>query len=322
MTNEDDVLIISTIADMATDDVVRRLCSLGVPHKRLNTEDFPFSQTLAFRPSSEEHWMQFSGTTIPRPRAVWYRRVRSPAKISGMDDGVYQFCTQENRAALLGGVMSLNARWMSHPAAVWQAEYKPHQLSVAARLGLAIPRTLITNDPDAIRAAFTEFKGMIVKPVRSGYLTQAGQGFSIFTSRVLEEHLAELESARLSPAIYQELVPKKFDIRVTVVGRRIFAAAIDSQSDPLATIDWRRTNNPELPHCIATLPERVNTLLLEFMSSFKLTFGAIDLIQTPDGDYVFLEVNPSGQWLWIDDKLSMGISDAIADWLAKGEDNV
>jgi glutathione synthase/RimK-type ligase-like ATP-grasp enzyme len=54
------------------------------------------------------------------------------------------------------------------------------------------------------------------------------------------------------------------------------------------------------------------------MSSLKLTFGAIDLIETLDGNYVFLEVNPSGQWLWIDDKLSLGISDAIAHWLAKG----
>lgn len=65
----------------------------------------------------------------------------------GMDDGVYQFCIQENRAALLGSIMSLDALWMSHPAAVWQSEYKPHQLSVASRLGFTIPRTLITNDP-------------------------------------------------------------------------------------------------------------------------------------------------------------------------------
>lgn len=163
---------------------------------------------------------------------------------------------------------------------------------------------------------------MIVKPVRSGYLTQGGQEFSIFTSRVLEEHLGELESARLSPAIYQELVPKRFDIRVTVVGSQIFAAAIDSQSDPLAMVDWRKTDNPELPHYTATLPERVNTLLLRLMSSLRLTFGAIDMIQTSGGDYVFLEVNPSGQWLWIDDKLCLGISDAIANWLAKGEKNV
>jgi glutathione synthase/RimK-type ligase-like ATP-grasp enzyme len=315
MISDGHVLIISTVADMATDDVVKRLCSRGIPHSRLNTEDYPFSQTITYRPGGEEHSMLCNGQPIPRPTAVWYRRLRSPSKMQGMDEGIYDFCLQENRAAFLGSIMDLDARWMSHPSAVWQSEYKPYQLRVAARLGLAIPRTLVTNDPNAIRLAFTKFSGMIVKPVRSGHFIQNGREFSIFTSRVLEEHLGEVDSARLSPAIYQELVPKRFDIRVTIVGSQLFAAAIDSQSDPLAEIDWRRTRNPNLPHYAITLPTRVSALLVDLMNSLRLTFGAIDMIQNTDGDFVFLEVNPSGQWLWIDDKLGLGISDAIADWL-------
>lgn len=233
-----------------------------------------------------------------------------------MDAGIYDFCLQETRSALLGSLMNLSAHWMSHPAAVWQAEYKPHQLSVAKSIGLSIPRTLVTNDPAAIRAAFEQFHSMVVKPVRSGYLIQEGRDFSIFTSRVLEEHLTEVASAHLSPAIYQELIPKKFDLRVTVVGQRLFTAAIDSQTDPEAEIDWRQTKNPNLPHYPGSLPEHVSASLIELMASLRLAFGAIDMIQTPDGEFVFLEVNPSGQWLWIDEKLSFGISDAIAAWLA------
>lgn len=213
--------------------------------------------------------------------------------------------------------MSRAARWMSQPAAVWQAEYKPFQLSLATEVGFQIPRTIVTNDPSAIRAAFAEFGSMIVKPTKSGYVIHKGQEFSIFTSRVLEEHLGELDDARLSPAIYQALIPKRFDVRVTIVGQRIFAAAIDSQSDPAASIDWRHGNNPRLPHHQITLPDDVNCKLLRMMESLRLTFGAIDMIETVAGEYVFLEVNPSGQWLWLDDMLGLGISDAIADWLAK-----
>jgi glutathione synthase/RimK-type ligase-like ATP-grasp enzyme len=205
---------------------------------------------------------------------------------------------------------------MSHPAAVWQAEHKPYQLSVASGIGLRIPPTVITNDPSAIRESFAEFGGMVVKPARSGHVIRNGQEYSIFTSRVLEEHLDELESARWSPAIYQALIPKRFDLRVTIVGRRVFAAAIDSQSDPAASIDWRHTKNPRLPHHPITLPEHVIGHLLHLMDSLRLTFGAIDLIETPEGEYVFLEINPSGQWLWLDDMLELGISDAVADWLA------
>jgi len=81
-------------------------------------------------------------------------------------------------------------------------------------------------------------------------------------------------------------------------------------------VDWRKTTNAKLPHYPLTLPIEIEKHLLNFMQLLGLTFGAIDMIQTPDGEFVFLEVNPSGQWLWIDDILSLGISDAVADWLA------
>ena len=316
MTNDGHVLIVSTVADIATDAVVRHLTIRNIPHKRVNTEDYPFSRTLSFRPSANpEVWLSLDGQPIPNPSTVWYRRVRTSPKPQDMDEGIYDFCVQENRAAFMGSIMGLNARWMSHPAAIWQAEHKPYQLRLASELGLPTPRTIITNDPAAVRTAFAEFGSMIVKPARTGHVVRDGKEYSVFTSRVLKEHLEELEGVRLSPSIYQELVPKKFDVRVTVVGRKLFAAAIDSQSDPSATIDWRCTSNPRLPHSRITLPDRLTELVFRLMDALHLSFGAIDLIQTASGDYLFLEVNPSGQWLWLDDMLGFGISDSIAEWL-------
>jgi glutathione synthase/RimK-type ligase-like ATP-grasp enzyme len=319
MTNERNVLIISTIADVATDDVVRRLTAKQIPHVRINTEDYPFSRTFTIFPTkgSEAGWLLSDGRRIPSPTAIWYRRVRTPPRPTEMDNGIYEFCMQETRTALLGSIMNISARWMSHPAAVWQTEFKPYQLSLASVVGLLVPRTIITNDPAAIRTAFNEFGHMIVKPVRTGHVVHGDQEFAVFTSQVLEEHLVELESARLSPSIYQELIPKQFDIRATIVGRKIFAAAIDSQSDPSSTIDWRCTTNPNLPHTRIELPEHVADQLLRLMDIAHLQFAAVDLIQTPGGEYVFLEVNPSGQWLWIDDMLDYGISDCISEWLSQ-----
>jgi glutathione synthase/RimK-type ligase-like ATP-grasp enzyme len=313
------VLIVSTIADTATDDVVRKLSSRGIPHSRINTEDFPFSRTLTYRPQIKagESCFVCDGRDLSTPTSVWYRRMRTPPKPDGMDEETYSFCLQESRAALLGSLMGLSGRWMSHPAAVWQAEFKPYQLRLAAQLGFAIPSTIITNDPVTIRDAFTKFKGLVAKATRNGWTTRDGQTFAIFTSQVLEEHLDDIESAKLSPAIYQALIPKKFDVRVTIVGRRVFAAAIESQSDPEAVIDWRMTANPKLPHRQIDLPQRVADSLLDLMDSLRLSFAAIDLIKTPDDQYVFLEVNPSGQWLWLDEMLEFGISEAVAEWLAQ-----
>src|SRR5439155_3545665 len=250
MINDSYVLIVSTATDVASDDVVRRLTKLEIPLKRINTEDLPFSRTFSYRPAQNfmSGWLTIDGQPLHVPRAVWYRRLRIPTQPTDMEDGIYTFCMQETRAALLGDIMDLPTRWMSHPAGVWRSEFKPFQLSVAAKLGLTIPRTLVTNDPNAIRDVFHEFGTMIVKPVRTGYIERDGGNFAIFTSQVLREHLEEIDSARWSPAIYQELIPKRFDIRVTIVGRKIFAAAIDSQCDPMATIDWRHTVDPVLPH--------------------------------------------------------------------------
>lgn len=321
MTSSSYVLIVSTVADIATDDVIKRLTEKSVPHRRLNTEDFPFNNLFAFKPEmlNQGAWLEVNGEVLPPPTSIWYRRFRSPPIPDGMDSGIHHFCVQESRAALLGAIVGSSARWMSHPSAIWQSEYKPLQLSMASKIGLKIPKTIITNDPSAIRKAFIDFGEIIVKPVRTGYVSYEGEDHSIFTSQILQEHLDELENATLSPSIYQELIPKSFDIRVTIVGKRLFSAAIDSQSDPDASVDWRHTANPLLPHYSITLPQEIHIKLLKLMELLGLNFAAIDLVQTPDGEYVFLEVNPNGQWLWIDDILNLGISDAVADWLSVAE---
>ncbi len=311
------VLILSTVADIATDDVVRRLASRGINFTRINTEDYPFSKTLCFAPNgtNAKVWLNDDGRAIPLPTSVWYRRMRTPPVPEGMDSGIYEFCLQETRATLIGSVLGLSTRWMSHPSAIWASEFKPFQLSLAAQIGLRVPPTLITNEPDAVRRAFGQFGAMIAKPVRRGHITRGSSTSAIFTSQVLKEHLDEIESARFSPTIYQALIPKRYDVRVTIVGEQVFAAAIDSQSDPAAALDWRLTNNPALPHHAMTLPSQLVGQLRRLLDSLGLTFGAIDLIQTVDGEFVFLEVNPSGQWLWLDSILNLGISEAVALWL-------
>jgi len=317
--NDRRVLIVSTIADVATDDVIRRLAARGAAYTRINTEDYPFSRTLSFvvGQSAPSGWLDIDGRAIQLPTSVWYRRMRTPAKPEAMDSGIYEFCLHESRATLLGSILGLTTRWMSHPAAIWSSEFKPFQLSLAAQIGLTIPPTIITNDPDAIKKAFDQFGAMIAKPVRRGHITNEGRTSAIFTSQVLREHLDEIESARYSPAIYQALIPKRYDIRVTIVGRQVFAAAIDSQSDPAAAIDWRLTRNPALPHHSTRLPEQLLDQLRRLMELLGLTFGAIDLVQKTDGEFVFLEVNPNGQWVWLDRTLDMGISEAVAEWLAE-----
>jgi glutathione synthase/RimK-type ligase-like ATP-grasp enzyme len=206
---------------------------------------------------------------------------------------------------------------MSSPAAVWAAEHKILQLRVAQAVGLSVPETVITNDAAEARRAFERFGGrMIAKPVRTGYVEVRGQPHAIFTSAVVKSDLDDMRGAELSPVIYQPLIPKRFDLRVTVVGEKLFVAEIHSQGNDAAKVDWRKTDDPLLPHRRGSVPPETAAAIRELMRRLNLTFGALDFVVSPGGELVFLEVNPNGQWLWLDDQLDLGISEGVAGWLA------
>ena len=311
------VLILTAADDTATDEVITHLTDRGIPHKRLNTERYPFSSCLTFEPEKigRDGQIVFDGESVLTPSSIWYRRMRTPPRPEEMqDDGIYKFCSLEARASLMGSVLGLQGRWMSYPSDIWQAEHKPFQLVVARQFGLQIPATVVTNDPDTVRRFFKDRREIIVKPVSGGQFSWEGGEFVVFTSQVLEHHLQEVESAQWSPAIYQALIPKRFDLRITIVGQKILSVDIEYKNETSAMHDSRRVGM--LPMHPITLPFAIGEALFRMMDSLRLRFAAIDMIQTPEGDFVFLEINPNGQWLWLDDNLQLGISEAVAAWLA------
>jgi glutathione synthase/RimK-type ligase-like ATP-grasp enzyme len=109
------------------------------------------------------------------------------------------------------------------------------------------------------------------------------------------------------------------EIRATIVGNRVFAAEIHSQNSPKTRDDWRRydfDNTPHLPH---QLPLDMEQKCVDLVRHLNLNFGAIDLILTPQGEYVFLEINPNGQWGWIEELTGLPICAAIVDLLVGGK---
>lgn len=319
--SESAILIVSTALDSATDAVAKQISESGHPFIRLDTEQYPFNLNLSTVCSNNSQTPQLlvHDTTTKNEHSIssiWYRRVRAPRKPLEMNSGVYDFCMREGRAALLGTTLAFNVPIMSSPECVWAAEQKIYQLSLAKRIGLKIPETIVTNNPSTIRDAYNRFNGdMIAKPVRTGFVDYGDEQHAIYTSLVQKKHLENLDGARFSPTILQPLIKKMFDVRVTYVDGFFFTAEIESQSDSSSQVDWRKTSNPELPHRKANLPDKIQTQLKTFMEVLDLKFGAIDLIRTPENEYIFLEVNPNGQWLWLDSMLDFGITSAIAEWL-------
>ena len=322
------ILLVSTKVDIATDYVVLKLSGLGANFYRLNTEDFPLTASSSLRiggtpGAADWRWSPAAGQSIDLGgvRCVWFRRHRLPRMPEELEEAHAEYCLRESEWFIRGAVYSRElasprVAWMSHPAKIQAAESKVYQLCVARSLGLQVPDTLVSNNPSEVRKFFDEERGEVVaKPLRLGYLDYGDRQTGIFTNRVSPGELEDDPPIRLAPVIYQQLIPKLYDVRVTVVGGRLFAVAIDSQSDPAASVDWRRTDNPDLPHSVHKLPPRLEETCLEYVAALGLKYGAIDLVLTPEGEYVFLEVNPNGQWVWVEDKLGLPVSESIASWL-------
>lgn len=311
------ILIISTTVDIATDAVVLELERRQHPFLRINTDSYPYQEQATLELVGEEDIILRGRSTAPK--SVWYRRLRSPERPESIEPGMHRYCLGEAQAFVRGLGHAAATRVMSPPDAIYYAENKMVQLRAARAIGLRVPASCITNDPSRARSFIASHDRTVAKALRSGWFEDTSGQWSIFTTEITPEMAASLDSVSLAPAIFQELIPKRCDIRVTIVGQEIFAAEIDSQSDDSSRIDWRRTNDPKLKHTRCTLPEDLERRLLSLMSMLRLEFGAIDLVRRPDNEYVFLEVNPNGQWLWIDDQLDMGITAAVASWL-EGEE--
>lgn len=320
--NRDAVLLLTHSGDFYTVDLVSEaLVRRGVRAVRFNTDLFPSSVKLCARAGDERDAQIFTETgeqvSVAEVRAVWARKIWPPRMSDDLDERYRSMCIGESAAALEGFLDALhNARWVNNLEHQRAAENKQRQLRLAARAGLRVPRTLVTNDPAEARQFFAETDGQTVaKLLRPLAVSMdAAQPF-VYTSRVREEDLAGAGALRHSPMVFQELIPKLYELRVAFVAGEVFAGAIDASGTSHGQVDWRRVAPEECRWHKAELPAEVARALRALMSDLGLVFGAVDLICTPSGEYVFLEVNPGGEWGMLERDLELPISQAIANAL-------
>jgi glutathione synthase/RimK-type ligase-like ATP-grasp enzyme len=198
-----------------------------------------------------------------------------------------------------------------------RAEVKALQLAEASKAGLKTPNTLISNDP-AQAAAFVDALGdteCAIKPLIAVGVTDE-HGYRLPLTTTLPAGHA-LESVALAPNMFQPYVDKACELRIVVIGEKIFCVKIDSQATEITRKDWRAGDwkGAELEHEIFSLPEYVEASIHRLMDSFGINFASMDMILTPAGEFVFLELNPNGQWLWLEIELGLPLVASMADLL-------
>jgi glutathione synthase/RimK-type ligase-like ATP-grasp enzyme len=230
---------------------------------------------------------------------------------------------RESQAALDGfleGLEAAGCRFINPLEAGRVAGNKVRQLRLARALGLEVPRTLVTNDGAQVRSFFEQVRGRMVAKMLTplSQSMEGGQPF-VYTSAIGPEHLEELEGLRHSPMVFQERIDKARELRVAVVGERCFVGAIDASRSVAGQVDWRRAGPHECRWEPGELPAEVAVRLERLVAALGLVYGAVDLIVTPEGRHVFLEVNPGGEWGMLERELGLPIAAALAEALLVGD---
>jgi MvdC family ATP-grasp ribosomal peptide maturase len=318
----DVVLLLTHSADYFTvDRVEEALSRRGAKPFRLDTDQFPMTVRLSARLGSDglHHRLEYGERSVgtDEVQAIWMRRIWEPQLSKQLAPQFYQSCARESLAALRGFLDGLSeVRWVDDLQRIGEAENKLRQLRVARNVGLHIPRTLVTNDPQLARKFFQEVEGrMVAKLLTPLSVSMEGSSFFVYTSAVREQDLVDAEALRYSPMVFQEQIPKLRELRVVFVAGTLFVGALDASRYSARTMDWRRATPQECPWEPDELPNSVARCLHTFMADLGLVFGAIDLIRTPEGEHVFLEVNPTGEWGMLERDLGYPISEAIASAL-------
>ncbi|MTI89072.1 MAG: hypothetical protein FH748_14030 [Balneolaceae bacterium] len=245
--------------------------------------------------------------------AVWYRRpTKEHAPWDTPNDDMIEFINTEvnwfMKSFYTAGIVPV----VCNPIQGQKASARTLQLAVAQQCGFKIPETYIGNNPEEIRAFWKKCNGKtIIKAIQNSVAVDInGNERGLFTSRVYKKDLEHENKLHACPCIYQKEIPKDFEIRATVVGQEVHAVEIHSQQSSYTKMDWRNYDLDHTPHYVHQLPKKINRHCLDLVKQLHLLYGAIDLIVTPEGDYVFLEINPFGQWGWLEDLTDIPISAA------------
>lgn len=346
------ILIIAGEQDSHVAYVTTKLDALGAEYLRFDPQHFPAGADLSIRydrSGAARRILNYKQEEVDlgRVRAVWDRaggRAIADAKVKEeqrwwVSEGCSRFLAElwecidclwlPNRPIADRDPYGLydrpdKERLRAQPPRLGapSAYNKLHQLAVAGQLGFTVPRTLVTNSPKRFIEFYEECNSQVVSKTATQRLqvTSDGETRLLYTNPVQRRNAADYQAIRYAPVIFQEEVPKKLELRVTVVGAKVFPAAIQSQESRFLRHDWRHYHDfgESKYYSVHTLPEKIEGLCVRLVETLGLCFGAIDLILTPADEYVFLEINPNGQWLWIEDFTGLPISDAIADLLIQG----
>lgn len=265
-----------------------------------DTHRFPGDHELCWT-GPGEGWLELDGERLPLSDigAIWCRRREFGRGLPGdLPASVREACTREAEAVLMGSLADSGAFWIDPPGRTQRARNKALQLRLASAHGIAVPRTIETNDPDEARAFIAEIGAPVIAKM---YTDVRLDGGTIYTNVLQPDDVAALDGLRACPMILQEAITKQSELRVVRAGTQLFAVELPHEGlSEDAQVDWRRTGAQTIDRWRpAALPASLKASLSRFYAELGMHYSSADLVRTPDDRYVLLESNVIGESFWI-----------------------
>ena len=322
------ILIISDVFDAHADEVTKHLSAAKEPFFRLNLDVETLKSTkIHFQDDIWHVTQNGTSTTSQEINCVWPRRLTVSLTLEQQtteEESDFKLWKSEWNRCLYGFYAYLRHKfWMNPIQASGLMDNKFYQMKFARSIGFDVPDYISSNDKDKIQRFVSKNETVAIKFMSQDiYKMPDGSFRGIYVNRVSNEELEDFREYSENPITLQCYVDKAFEVRHTYVDGQHYACKIESQLSDVSNIDWRRYDIANTPHSKINPPEKIINLINSIMNEAGLYYGAFDFIVDSEGKWWYLEVNTSGQWLWIEDLVGHPISARVAESLSirsKGE---
>lgn len=311
------VLVLTYEEDPHANSVCSYLNNVGIESFMVNTDKLIGRYNIKISPQNREYIISDSTNEIRLDSSwnIWNRRVLDPELPANFPKELEDIIFTETERTWEGILFTHKGKVVNRPQANYAANNKISQLEFAYNYGkeIFIPDTLLTNSPQELIKFYKKHHKICHKLQKAALVKREDEYLTTYNNMITEKNMEHAHLIERNPTLFQQYIDKKYEIRITVLENKVIGVAIHSQDSDLSKLDYRRYDFENVKYEKIDLPKNVNKFCLDLIKNYGLSFGEIDMIFTKDNRYVFLELNPNGQWLWLELKSGYNLSKDVAE---------
>ncbi len=313
---EKKVLILTHLEDSHASSVRDYLNQKEVDNFTVVTENLLGDYKINFSSVDLIYTLSNGGRTIELNPSwnIWNRRIMIPDRNKGMPKDLQDLVTDECEKTWDGLLMAHKGKVVNRPQNHFYANSKLDQIKFALERGMYVPDTIVTNNPSNLKDFYEKHKGNICFKLQKGAAIRTPERNKVvYTNKVTEEQMKNASLVSSHPSLFQEYIDKDFEIRIIANDKIATGIAIHSQDSEVSKVDYRRYDLDNVRYNHVELPDNVKDFCSSMLTHYGLHFGAFDFIYSKDRKYFFLELNPNGQWLWLEEQSGYNLTKEVAD---------